>query len=324
MIDRHVHFEVLCVLASSGQLSPLEEAELRDHASGCAICVERVGQFTHLSSRLFLAEGLLSRPQWVSDGMKERFEARAVREGIPLHPRTPKRCLNHVLGVAATLLVATLTIAATLPGDSVFRRAFQTGASKKIYQVQALSKSANPGPEIPRLTQPESVNLSAHSEHRPSVSRTQNRIQIAFASEENRAAAATRHFSLGRYLPSTGTWSIQRYASFAPASRPGQADALFTVAYVHPAYVPRHDLGDFPGVGASGLSQLWTDSRLADKLGSNGGAFAHPAFTFNVAVTETPEQDRSSSLDLDAYVPNAKAYLNGNIPRFHLLQNAAD
>jgi hypothetical protein len=249
--------------------------------------------------------------------MTERFHARAIKEGISLSWPVSKRCLNHMLGVAATLLLATLTIAATMTSDSVLGHAFQAGSSKTINHDRVLSESVNHAHDVPPLAPPRSAALSGHPAHRPSVSP----MQIARASE--------RHFALGQlprdgHSPLNGIWLMPHYASFATASRPQQTDAIFMIAYARPAYGQGHNLGDFPGAGASNLSQLWTDSKPAYNPGSNEGAFTHPVFTFNVADAELSEQDFRPSLDLRAHLPNAKSDLKANIPRLHLLQDKAD
>jgi len=90
MTNEHGHYEQLCGLAATGQLSAEEEVTLRRHMEGCRDCLDAIVELSVIGAELFTQSAVrcdrLSRPE----GMRERFLARAEREGI-VSPRTVTR-----------------------------------------------------------------------------------------------------------------------------------------------------------------------------------------------------------------------------------------
>jgi hypothetical protein len=89
-LPTHAHFEELCVLATSGQLSPAESDFLNQHLLDCDNCR------SFLRDAHFISDKILSRvlrpPRSdvrVPAGMRERFLARAAKEGGQIHAGPP-------------------------------------------------------------------------------------------------------------------------------------------------------------------------------------------------------------------------------------------
>jgi anti-sigma factor RsiW len=97
--SHHEHFEELCALAASGQISEPEFLELQDHLRQCAPCQSAYADFVDLlHSKLPLADpGLLGSaklPSFFSkdSSYRDRFIARARKEGLSVSQRkTPER-----------------------------------------------------------------------------------------------------------------------------------------------------------------------------------------------------------------------------------------
>jgi hypothetical protein len=76
MMAKHVHFELLCTAAVTGQITHAELTELREHAEQCELCRNRLTELAGLSARLFCATALTQRRRPLPKGMMERFIAR--------------------------------------------------------------------------------------------------------------------------------------------------------------------------------------------------------------------------------------------------------
>jgi hypothetical protein len=316
MTGRHIHFEFLCALAPSGQLSPQEQAELRDHARHCAKCAQRLAELIDLGGEIFLTEALKEYPSRFPSGARERFQARALREGIPLHPDPSSLPLAHVFGLAATVLIAALTIAATLPGVSILRRSFPIESSKQIHPSKMPFAVAKLESSLSEQAGPATARI--HARH---ARLSRRNIQAAIASRETGAVPLLRPFALGRYARLNAAW---HYPPFSSTPQPVQSDALLALTYPRVASARSHEQGEFRGADGYTVAQLWTNSEFGASRYVNQGAFTRTTFRLNARAFEPPALEPHSSLDLDAYLPSAKLDLRPNIPRFHLLQDSAE
>ena len=109
MTENHIHFEVLCALATSGQLTQTELADLREHARTCRPCSKRIAELTELGAHLLLARAMTYPVGRPPKGMSERFIARAICEGVPLSTR-PLTINARLLGCVAAIILAVLSI----------------------------------------------------------------------------------------------------------------------------------------------------------------------------------------------------------------------
>ena len=112
MTGSHRHFEYLCLLAAGQALSEPEEAALRRHAQDCMPCRDRLRELAQLESHLLLLHAGKHRAGRLPQGMRERFIARAIAEGVPLTSSSPTSFGK--LGLASMLLTALLLLAAVV------------------------------------------------------------------------------------------------------------------------------------------------------------------------------------------------------------------
>jgi hypothetical protein len=128
--SHHEHFEELCALAASGQISEPEFVELQDHLRQCASCRSAHNDFVVLlHDKLPLADPDIvgsKLPGFFSEtsSYRERFLARARKEGVAVSPEAsrdlvqsrvqpwfwPKSGSAKVAMVAAAVLLVTVGI----------------------------------------------------------------------------------------------------------------------------------------------------------------------------------------------------------------------
>ena len=104
----HRRFELLCVQASCGQLSPRRLENLRQHAADCDLCRKHLRELHELNLRLWTAMPLKTiRP--TPRNMTERFVLRAIREGVPLNHKPQHRPVRFALALPAIIVLTMLT-----------------------------------------------------------------------------------------------------------------------------------------------------------------------------------------------------------------------
>ena len=69
----HAHFDVMCALAASGQLTNSELAELHEHSEGCSSCCDRLVEMKHVSAELFCAHAVSQPDIRMPKDIVERF-----------------------------------------------------------------------------------------------------------------------------------------------------------------------------------------------------------------------------------------------------------
>jgi hypothetical protein len=119
----HEHFEILCALTTNGDLTGMERDELRDHVENCAACRARLVEMRWVAIHLLLAPACKIPGERLRKGMRERFAARAICEGIPLTQRSQGIGFS-ALGLVTVLLVVLLLVTGILgngPNKSVFK-----------------------------------------------------------------------------------------------------------------------------------------------------------------------------------------------------------
>ncbi len=85
MTSNHKHFESLCAFAISDELTGPELVELHQHSLECVSCRNRIHEMTKIDAYLFLSRAFTRRNGRLPKGMRERFIARAIKEGVPLN-----------------------------------------------------------------------------------------------------------------------------------------------------------------------------------------------------------------------------------------------
>jgi hypothetical protein len=109
----HGEFEILCALAASGDLTKAEHAALREHLRHCLSCQNYFIEMRRLAIPLLLAQQLKAPGKQLRRDLRARFAERAIREGIPLSPRSDGVGLS-ALGMVTVVLVVLLLVTATL------------------------------------------------------------------------------------------------------------------------------------------------------------------------------------------------------------------
>jgi len=129
MSTSHDDFEVLCALAASGDLTKTEHAALREHLRNCISCQSCFIEMRRLAIPLLLAQQLKTPGRQLRKGLQQRFADRAIREGIPLRPRSQGVGVN-ALGMVTVVLVVLLLVTATLQHNPARRPVVDTGVAE--------------------------------------------------------------------------------------------------------------------------------------------------------------------------------------------------
>jgi hypothetical protein len=141
MTSNHNYFEFLCALVASDELTESELAELREHSLECAPCRNRIREMTKTNACLLLSHAFNHGKGRLPEGMRERFIARAIKEGVPL--TCPSGVGLGNLGVASALFIVLLVTAAAIRTGPFSRPVIDTGH----FDTAQLTKSvhtANP------------------------------------------------------------------------------------------------------------------------------------------------------------------------------------
>jgi hypothetical protein len=167
MTASHSSFDILCALEASGQLTDTESAFFRDHYDHCALCQERLAVMHRVGLQLLLAQAAKTSRKRLPKGMKERFAARAAREGIPLRSRSLKGFTP--LGVATVVLLLLSVIAINLKTKPPIERivADRSRAAADSYEKQS-------SPPV-KLEAREIRNSTVHRNQTANLASLQNR-----------------------------------------------------------------------------------------------------------------------------------------------------
>jgi hypothetical protein len=125
MTPSHSYFESLCAFAINDGLSGPELVELHQHSLGCLSCRNRIHEMTKIDACLFFSRAFTRRNGRLPKGMRERFIARAIKEGVPLH--SPSTAGLGNLGLASALFIILLVTAAAIRTGPFSRPAGDAG-----------------------------------------------------------------------------------------------------------------------------------------------------------------------------------------------------
>jgi hypothetical protein len=112
MTSNHNYFESLCAFAINDGLTGPELVELHQHSLECVSCRNRIHEMTRIDACLFLSHAFTRRNGRLPKGMRERFIARAIKEGVPLN--SPSTAGLGNLGLASALFIILLVTAAAI------------------------------------------------------------------------------------------------------------------------------------------------------------------------------------------------------------------
>ena len=155
----HSHFEVLCALAASGQLTSSELAELHEHSESCSSCRDRLVEMTQVSAELFCVRILNQSRIRMPKGMVDRFIACAKSEGVPLNPRAASVGFSGP-ALTAAFLLALLLVSATLQHGSFWRSADEKARGNSASVSTPISDKREASPAAPRNVAPAEMRAS--------------------------------------------------------------------------------------------------------------------------------------------------------------------
>ena len=305
MTANHIHFEVLCALATSGQLTQTELAELREHAGTCGSCGRRIAELTELGAHMLLAHAMsypVGRPP---KGMSDRFIARAISEGVPLSAR-PLTIHARVLGCVAAIILGVLSIGVAHK-NGFSPDAPQGTSSHSPLAIHAENNSfAEVAPsKLPRSAAQQRDNLAVQDKAgfarrgRGYKHRSAETTELPSAS----AAPLSRRFELNRYpQPNILIRDYSAARVIPDALRP--SSAWFRAPVVALRMISAPNKGESPGLLADCEYCSFTSSRV------------RPRFAFAPSTEKVPY----GTLELDIYTSDSKPRFTLDPTAFHLIQ----
>ena len=294
MITNHDDFEVLCAVAASGHLTKAERAELAEHVRHCVCCEKQLIEMRQLAIHLLLAQGFKAPGKHVRKGMQERFAERAIREGIPLSPRS-KGVGFGALSMVSALLVVLLLVAATLK-DGPFRESvFETEVANTsdVSGPVGHLESSPAGIANDRLPARERMSRAVNHRFRPDHGVSPVVVRAAATEPE---ALPGRQFTFTPYSRNTG----MRAYPLSTTIRPPEVVPTLTFSYLA------------PGLTLDASSEVFTHGAPRLVAVSERGAMDAFHFRSNLALQRSPGSS-------DVYRTTLKANVKDNA--FQLIHN---
>jgi hypothetical protein len=253
MTSDHNYFEFLCALAASDELTGPERIELRDHSLECAPCRNR------MNACLVLSRGINHRNGRLPEGMRERFIARAIKEGIPL--TSPAAVGLGNLGVASALFIILLVTAAAIRTGPFSRPVVDAGHfdaaqyTKTVHAVNPTELASTMNLLPRRKDRGRAKSRSVQVQWRLDSLRALPGHLEAFQNHYVPAAMSSPHYLLAALPPDVGGLSSWPYmpSKFRLAVRPAANSTIipseFTFATpaapgFHPALDPNFEFRD--------------------------------------------------------------------------------
>ena len=151
-LNSHEHYEELCALAVSGEVSHTDLADLKAHLETCPSCRGLADDFTQISAQgLSILAAKRSQCQ-IPSGMTQRFIARARSEGIEMSRGTAARAMKRSRTVlvaamgavaAVVLIVGILTIRKIHPTSSLADQARPPALQASVTSAPVPSPSSS-------------------------------------------------------------------------------------------------------------------------------------------------------------------------------------
>ena len=105
----HMEYEMLCALATAGQLSEVELNDLNEHVETCPSCQRRLAQMEAASCAYFLRHASKAKRVDLPPGIQRRFEERAGSMGITLRDVTSALPGTRLISLALSVVLLTVT-----------------------------------------------------------------------------------------------------------------------------------------------------------------------------------------------------------------------
>ena len=208
MTSNHEYYESLCAIAISEELTGAELFELHQHSLECVTCRNRIHEMTKIDAFLSLSRALTCRDERLPKGMRERFMARAIKEGVPLNPPSTAGLGN--LGLASALFVVLLITAAAIRTGPFSKPVLDAGHSDVV-------QPANPV-HVASLTPPGSIMTAPPGRKERGRARRSRSVLVAWRPNPSPVSPAPKSGGLpshleafqNRYFPAV--FSSPRYA----------------------------------------------------------------------------------------------------------------
>jgi hypothetical protein len=253
MTSSHDYFEFLCALAASDELTGPQLAELREHSLVCAPCRNRI------DACFLLSHAFNQRNRRLPEGLRERFIARAIKEGVPL--TSPAAVGLGNLGVASALFIILLVTAAAIRTGPFSRPVVDAGrlhAAQYTKSVQATNTTPSDSTMnlLPRRRdRSRARSRSIQVQWRLDPSRALPGHLEAFQNHYVPAALSSPHSLLAALSPEVGRLSSWPYMpsrfrlAVPPATNPMIIPSEFTFATpaapgFHPPLDPNFEFRD--------------------------------------------------------------------------------
>ncbi len=228
MITNHDDFEVLCAVAASGHLTSGERAELAEHVRHCVSCEKRLVEMRQLAIPLLLAQRFKAPGKHVRRGMQERFAERAIREGIPLSPRSQGVGFGPLSTVSA-LFVVLLLVTATLK-DGTFRKSvIETEVANTTDRAAIVGHRESSAAAVANDSLPVRERTSRAVYHRFHPDHGVSSVAVRAAAAEPEALPG-RQFTFTPYSRNTG----MRAYPLSTTIRPPEVVPALTFSYLAP------------------------------------------------------------------------------------------
>ena len=148
-LNSHEHYEELCALAVSGEVSRTDLADLKAHLETCPSCRSLADDFTQIGAQgLSVLAAKRSQCQ-IPSGMTQRFMARARSEGIEMSRETAPRVMKRsrtVLVAAMGAVAAVVLMVCILTIRKIHPSSFLASQVQPPAQQTSVTPAAVPSP----------------------------------------------------------------------------------------------------------------------------------------------------------------------------------
>jgi hypothetical protein len=307
----HGHFEILCALGASGQLTRQEFDELREHSRFCASCSRRLVEMTQLGADIFFSDASRAAKVRTPAGMRKRFVERAMNEGIPLNGRANWHSLNTLgLSVVMTLV---FVLVAVKPGIELFSQYFGKAKSIEIASTSGTQLTASLIQESATNSQPKTEAVSQNSDRRVVLPNHRKALSPNSYSHSRKQRSTDNAAVVLLQSQSTFVLHIPQLRAPDFLERSTTETSKATTAFTLMDMPAEFSSVSFPALGRKHVSQLWTDNGYR--------SVGRQASGYEGKIAPAVPREFYRTLAFEAYLPNFKPELNFNGPDFHFAWN---
>ena len=234
----HSHFEILCALATTGQLSEREQADLTNHLEQCRPCSGRLHDMAQVSSQILLAKESRTKHCPVPKGMQKRFLDRAIREGIPLNDPNSVSWMPNILGITCAALFVTSIFLFVHWKPNTFSRNASMAQSNEAGALAGLKQTDLSAPGNSTMSRPVKVPVTQDTvpQHRRRATPTVASGALPASADEHRSMhpISIRHRSV-KFTMYEPTLSPRDYSAASTIVIP-KISSLLASTYISPGH----------------------------------------------------------------------------------------